>query len=161
MQNREHERGQQYCEIEALARLHDATPMLIVQGTEGGRTKEKKLLGPVPVLTGASDTPGWLHEWDSNPKYLGYWVKKKDAINKGFYDLGHPDMEPPTPTQTQLEESAKARQRAESTSTQPSKHRSPISSDDDPVDKDPVRTERLAAILEGNPIFQDIAEAVG
>jgi len=82
----------------------------------------------------------WL-EWDSNPKYLGYWVKKKDAIAKGYYDLGHPDMEPPTPTQTQLEESAKARQRVESASTQPSEQRSPISSNDDPVDKDPIRTK--------------------
>jgi len=82
----------------------------------------------------------WL-EWDSNPKYLGYWVKKKDAIDKGYYDLGHPNMEPPTPTQTQLEESAKAQQRAESTSTQPSEQRSLLSSNDDPVDKDPERTE--------------------
>jgi len=82
----------------------------------------------------------WL-EWDSDPKYLGYWVKKKDAINKGYYDLGHPDMEPPTPTQTQLEESAKAQQCAESTSTQPSEQRSLMSSDDNPVDKDLVQTE--------------------
>ena len=49
----------------------------------------------------------WL-EWDSNPKYLGYWVKKKDTIDKGYYDLGHPNMEPPTPTQMQLEQSAQA-----------------------------------------------------
>src|SRR5216684_3835829 len=81
---------------------------------------------------------------------------KKDAIDKGYYDLGHPNMEPPTPTQTQLEESAKARQHAESASTQPSEQRSPISSKDNPMDKDPIQTERLAAILEGNPVFQDI-----
>ena len=61
MQNREHERGQRYCKVEALARLHDAAPMLIVQGIKGGRTKEQNLLGPVPILTGASDTPGRLH----------------------------------------------------------------------------------------------------
>src|SRR5258708_28156819 len=35
--------------------------MLIVQGTKGGRTKEQNLLRPVPILTGASDTPGRLH----------------------------------------------------------------------------------------------------
>ncbi len=101
----------------------------------------------------------WL-EWDSNPKYLGYWVKKKDAIDKGYYNLGHPDMEPPTPIQTQLEESAKAWQRAESSSTQASGQKSLLSSNDDPVDKDLAWTEQLAAILEGNLIFQDIAEAV-
>ncbi len=69
-------------------------------------------------------------------------------------------MEPPTPTQTQLEELARARQCIESASTQASGQKSPLNSNDDPVDKDPVQTERLAAILEGNPIFQDIAEAV-
>src|SRR5258708_34052206 len=57
----------------------------------------------------------WL-DWDSNLKLLGYWVKKKDAIDRGYYSLGHPDMEPPTPTQTQLEESTRARQCAESAS---------------------------------------------
>ena len=48
----------------------------------------------------------WLN-WDSNLKFLGYWVKKKDAIDKGYYGLEHPDMEPPILTQTQLEESAR------------------------------------------------------
>ena len=61
MQKSEQERGQRYRKEEAWARLHDAAPRLIVQGTKGGRTKEQKLLGPVPVLTGASDTPGQLH----------------------------------------------------------------------------------------------------
>ncbi len=60
MQNREHERGQRYHKVKALARLQDTAPMLIVQGTKGGRTKEQNLLGPVPILTGASSTPGRL-----------------------------------------------------------------------------------------------------
>ncbi len=60
MQNSEHERGQRYRKDKALARLHDATPMLIVQGTERGRTKEQKLFRLVPILTGASDAPGRL-----------------------------------------------------------------------------------------------------
>ncbi len=63
MQNSEQERGQRYRGVEALARLHDAAPMLIIQGTKGGRTKEQKLLGPVPILTGVSSSPGRLqHE---------------------------------------------------------------------------------------------------
>ncbi len=35
--------------------------MLIVQGVIRGRTKEQNSFGPVPILTGASDTPGRLH----------------------------------------------------------------------------------------------------
>ncbi len=61
MQKSEHERGQQYHKEEAWAKLHDATLILIVQGTEEGRTKEQKLFGPVTILTGAFDTPGRLH----------------------------------------------------------------------------------------------------
>src|SRR5258707_9229926 len=57
IQNREHERGQRYCKVEALARLHAAAPMLIVQGTKGGRTKEQNLLGPVIPRSSLEWTP--------------------------------------------------------------------------------------------------------
>src|SRR5258708_37984149 len=68
MQKSEQERGQWYRKEEVWARLHNATPMLIIQGTKEGRTKEQGLFRLVPTLTGAfwsyndPDTPGQLHQ---------------------------------------------------------------------------------------------------
>ncbi len=58
-----------------------------------------------------------------------------------------------------MAEISKAREWAESGSTQPSNQDSSSSGEDDPVDKNPVLTERLVAIFEDNLVFEDIVEA--
>ncbi len=58
-----------------------------------------------------------------------------------------------------MTEISKAQEQAESGSTQPSNQDFFSSGEDDPVDKNPVLTERLAAIFKDNLVFKDIAEA--
>ena len=99
----------------------------------------------------------WL-EWDDD-EYLGYWVKKASRIEQGHYKLGWGTKEIEIETPTRMTEISKAREHAESGSTQPSNQDSSSSGEDDPVDKNPVLTERLAAIFEDNPVFEDITEA--
>src|SRR5258708_39744119 len=99
----------------------------------------------------------WL-EWDDD-EYLGYWVKKALRIEQGHYSLGWGTKEIEIEMPTHMTEISKAQERAESGSTQPSNQDSLSSGEDDPVDKNPALTEKLAAIFEDNPVFEDIAEA--
>jgi len=99
----------------------------------------------------------WL-KWDDN-EYLGYWVKKASKIEQEHYKLGWGTREIEIKTPKCMIEISKAQERAESGSTQPSNQDSSSSGKDDPVDKNPVLTEKLAAIFEDNPVFEDITEA--
>ncbi len=60
---------------------------------------------------------------------------------------------------TWMAEILKAWEQAESGSTQPSNQDSSSLGEDNLVDKNPVLTERLVAIFEDNPVFEDIVEA--
>ncbi len=99
----------------------------------------------------------WL-EWDDD-EYLGYWVKKASKIEQGHYNIGWGTKEIEIETLTRLTEISKAWEWAELGSTQPSNKDFSSPGEDNPVNKNPGLHEKLAAIFEDNPVFEDIVEA--
>ena len=105
----------------------------------------------------------WI-EWDDSDKYFGYWVRHEGLLKQGYANLGWDgrSLDITTPQASQGPGFSEARGRAESSSTQPvvSSEKGDSEEEDDPIDRNPTQTAALAAYLEGNPIFEDIAEAV-
>ena len=105
----------------------------------------------------------WL-KWDDSDNYFGYWVRQTGLMDQGYAELGWDGrtfdvstlQAPMGPSFTE------AQGQAESSSTQPvaSSNKEEDKDDDDPIDRNPGQTAALAAYLEGNPVFKDVAEAV-
>ena len=105
----------------------------------------------------------WL-EWDDLDKYFGYWVRQTGLMEQGYAGLGWDGrtFNIPTPQDPAGPSFTEAQGQAESSSTQPVEpsDKGNDKDNDDPIDRNPSQTAALAAYLEGNPVFKDIAEAV-
>ena len=104
----------------------------------------------------------WI-EWDDSDDYFGYWIHAQGRMAEGEAGLGWDGWAYDIPTSQAIQglSFVEAREWAESSSTQPVVSDEGNFEDDDyPVDKDPAHTAALAAFLEGNPVFEDVAEAV-
>jgi hypothetical protein len=102
----------------------------------------------------------WCYiQWDDD-KFLEYWVFPSQTIEQGKHNLGWIGNIIETQTPTSL---IQFRERAESGSTRSKQHeesREEEPEGEDPMDKNPEQTERLAQTFMENPVFQDIAEAI-
>ena len=95
----------------------------------------------------------WCYiQWDDD-KFLGYWVFPSQTIEQGKHNLGWLGNIIETQTPTSL---IQFRERAESGSTCSEQHeesREEEPDGEDPMDKNPEQTERLAQTFTENPVF--------
>jgi hypothetical protein len=101
----------------------------------------------------------WL-EWDSSPKFLGYWTRASKEIPLGRTNLGWDGRkeEAPTPRPIVGSSFTETRERAESASTQAREELQQELEDDNFIDTNPEQTHVLAEQFEGLPSLKEVAK---
>ena len=93
-------------------------------------------------------------------KFLEYWVFPSQIIEQGKYNLGWLGNTIGTQTPMSLIQFRECAESESICSKQHEESQEEESEGEDPMDKNPEQTERLAQTFMENPVFQDIAEAI-
>jgi hypothetical protein len=118
------------------------------------------------VIHNNEDTPiefinnEWCYiQWDDD-KFLGYWVFPSQVIEQGKYNLGWLGNTIGTQTPTSLIQFRECAKSGSICFKQQNESREEEPEGEDPIDKNPKQTKKLAQTFMENPVFQDIAKAI-